>query len=473
MNFRLKVFAVIILFGLLAGHVGAATITFDKSLDVPDRTFTWENKTYYITQIGNYKLNENINFALTSGTDTILAVLYNADKNSVWSKTKFPNEDKSFSIPAGIVIVPGIYGIVASSKPDAIIIGANPLIISEYDLAVTPNVTNAKQGDIVKVTVRVSKNGVPVNVAPNNVEVKFIQDSAYFPEDSVAIATAIGIYEANIQIPTTAYGNHNLYAAITTGSKIYGYPEIIGAASGGSIVLPSSATLTPSSPGGSAGGGGAPSGEEFKNIEVSETYEKYISRGVPSSYIFRLVSNPVNEVSITSNTNAGDIAVKIEVLRDISSQVNRPASGIVYKNLNIIVGKFGFAVPGNIKEAFIKFRVENSWIQENNLASSDIAMERWDGSKWTPLETIEKSRDETYTFYESKTDTFSSFAITGSKPEAMPTVTSVITVTGTVIPTDATSEPVQAGNEVPGFEAAGAILALTLMTLISGFKYKV
>jgi PGF-pre-PGF domain-containing protein len=475
MNVRLQIFIAIIVCGLLAGNAVAATITFDKSLDVPDRTFTWQNKTYYITNIGNYKLNDNINFGITSGTDTMLVVLYDSDQNSVKSETKFNTGGQtSVSFPAGTVSVPGIYGIVVSSKPDAIIIGANPLIISEYDMTVTPNVTNAKQGDTLKVIVHVSKNGAPVSVAPNNVEVKFGQGSTYFPDNAIVTATATGTYEANIQIPSTAYGSHKLYAAITTGKEIYGYPELMGAAGySGTIELPTpSSTSTPSSPGGASGGGSAPSGEEFKNIELKETYENYISKDSPSSYAFRLANNPVSEVSITSNINAGDVAVKIEVLRGSSSQVNSPASGNVYKNINIMVGKSGFAVPKNIKEGIIKFRVENSWITSNNLASSDVNMERWDGSKWAQIYTSETNSDATYTYYEAKTDSFSSFAITALKEVVAPTATPEIVVTETVTPIETTPAAPPTEKEAPGFEAAVTVLTVTLLagSLIRGRK---
>jgi PGF-pre-PGF domain-containing protein len=465
MNVRLQIFIAIIVFGLLAGNAEAATITFDKSLDVPDRTFTWEGKTYFITHVGNYKLNDNINFGITSGTDTMLVVLYDADQTSVKSETKFNTGGQtSVSFPAGTVSVPGIYGIVVSSKPDAIIIGANPLIISEFDMTVTTNVTNAKEGDTVKVTVKVSKNGAPLSIDPNNVEVKFVQDSTYFGAN--AIANTTGIYEANIRIPSNAYGSHKLYAAITTNRNIYqNYPELIGAASyAGTIELPTpSSTSIPSSPGGE---GSPASGEEFKNIELKETYEKFISKDSPASYVFRQAGNPVSEVSITSNINAGNIAVKIEVLRGLSSRLSSPPSGAVYKNINIMVGKSGFAVPRNIKEAVIKFRVENSWITSNDLASSDVNMVRWDGSKWAQIDTSETNSDTTYTYYEAKTDSFSAFAITGLKEVVVPTAAQAIEVKETVTPIETPPLVVPTENEVPGFEAIIAVFAIAMLATL-------
>ncbi|MCX9011816.1 MAG: PGF-pre-PGF domain-containing protein [Candidatus Methanoperedens sp.] len=175
-----------------------------------------------------------------------------------------------------------------------------------------------------------------------------------------------------------------------------GYPETLGIADGGTITItrPSSAP-----PAGGGGGGGAPSAEDFKNIVI------------------------------TSNINAGDTTVKTEILRNSSSQVSNPPPGLVYKNLNIMVGTSGFAVPKNIKGAVIKFRVDNSWIESNNLDDTDVRMIKWDGSKWIKLETTKKDKDGKYTYYEAQTNAFSTFAITGLKGESNPTTVPLPSVT--------------------------------------------
>lgn len=51
----------------------------------------------------------------------------------------------------------------------------------------------------------------------------------------------------------------------------------------------------------------------------------------------------------------------------------------------------------------------------NSLAGSDVKMMKWDGEKWLQLDTTEKSRNSTFTYFEAKTDSFSSFSITGLK----------------------------------------------------------
>jgi len=339
---------------------------------------------------------------------------------------------------------------------------AKPVIVSDYTLSVTPSSTQASPGSVIKVTVTVSKNGAPASVAPNNVKVELVQDSTSTHFGNNAVATATGTYEANIQIPSNASGSYQLYAAITTNRNIYqDYPELIGAAGySGTIAVPTPTSPTSTT---SSGGGGGLSGEDFKNIAATERYEKYISKDAPASYNFRTPDNPINEIVITSNINAGDITVKTEILRGTSSQISSPPSGTVYKNINIWVGTPGFAVPKNIKEAVIKFRVENSWITSNNLASSDVNMVKWDGSKWAQIDTYEKNKDATYTYYEAKTDSFSAFAITGLKKVVEPTAAPVIEATETVTPIETTPAAVPTEKGVPGFEAAVAILAITLL----------
>lgn len=201
--------------------------------------------------------------------------------------------------------------------------------------------------------------------------------------------------------------------------------------------------------GGGGGGGGGTTGENYTNIEVKEKYDLYIFKDKLTSYAFNR-SNPILFVNITGNVNAGEITTIVEVLRNISSLVKYSSPGKVYKNVNIWIGTSGFAVPKNIKEAIITFRIENSWLDSNNLKSSDINMVRWDGSYWSQLETSQTIKDSMYTYYEAKTYAFSSFAIKGfskAAPIAMPPLTtqSGIARTVTVAPAD-TGTPAGTGT---------------------------
>lgn len=185
------------------------------------------------------------------------------------------------------------------------------------------------------------------------------------------------------------------------------------------LVTPIPTSQPPSNSGGGSssggGGGGGGSGENYSNILLIEKYDLQISKDVLTSYRFTDQKNPIMFVNITGNTSLGIITTSVEVLKDTSSLVNVSPDGFVYKNANIWVGTSGFATPKNIKEAIIKFRVNTSWISDNNLASSDIELLRWDGNKWVTLETSEISKDDTFTYFEARTNAFSPFAIIGMK----------------------------------------------------------
>jgi hypothetical protein len=271
METKLQILITIIVFGLLTGSASGTVITFDKSLDVPDRDFTvtYEGSTFSFTiaDIGNYKIGDNINVNVNGGANNMRLVLFTVDKITPWFKTFYGTSGSiTTTIPAdrfssscqdvcddgsgGYVMGMGIYALAVQNRdvdPAQYII-TKPIIISDYTLSVTPGSTQASPGSVVKVTVAVSKNDAPVSVAPNNVKVEFVQDSSSTHFEGTAAATATtGIYEANIQIPSTASGSYKLYSAITTNRNMYqDYPEIIGATGYSGTIAVSTPTTTAS-----------------------------------------------------------------------------------------------------------------------------------------------------------------------------------------------------------------------------------
>lgn len=167
------------------------------------------------------------------------------------------------------------------------------------------------------------------------------------------------------------------------------------------------------SSGGGGGGGGGASAENFSNILIKERVDLYIFKDKVAAYFFKL-TDPIVYVNITGNTNAGEVTTTVEVLKGTSTLVNNiSAPGTVYKNVNIWAGTSGFNSPKNIKEGLIVFKILNSWMSDNKVKGKDVVMVKWDGSNWISLETKEVSKDDTHTYFEAKTNLFStSFAIT-------------------------------------------------------------
>ncbi|MDP3104923.1 MAG: PGF-pre-PGF domain-containing protein [Candidatus Methanoperedens sp.] len=241
-----------------------------------------------------------------------------------------------------------------------------------------------------------------------------------------------------------------LFCSMTaTSLEVTGSVTVTNTVSGGSTVTYS---------GGGGGGGGGLSGENFTNIEVNEKYFMYIYKDKVTSYRFTSSGNPVMFVNITGNTSPGDIRTSVEVLKDTSTLVKEPASGIVYRNANIWVGTSGFAVAKNIKEAVIRFRVENAWISSNGLSQGDITMFKWDGSNWIKLETMVDGKDSVYSYFEAKTYSFSSFAIVGLKGNDAATASKVAAGVTDLAGTAQAADAAQA-EKSPGFGFASVIVA--------------
>jgi PGF-pre-PGF domain-containing protein len=219
--------------------------------------------------------------------------------------------------------------------------------------------------------------------------------------------------------------------------------------------------------GSSGGGGGSPvSAEPFENILKKESREESISKDAPRSYSFNSPELPVSQIVITSNINAGIVNVQVEVLKKRSTLSGVDAPGNVYKYLNIWIGSLGFAVPKNIKEGVVKYKLENSWITSNGFTDSDIKMLKWNGIEWITLATEKKNSDEKFTYYEANSTSFSPFAISGVKEAsvtaASPEVVAVTAAATTGKPETPTPVPTK---KAPGFGIVIALAGLTAVVL--------
>ena len=165
--------------------------------------------------------------------------------------------------------------------------------------------------------------------------------------------------------------------------------------------------------GGAGGGGGGTSGEEFENIELKEVVDIYVTVNTIISYEFDDPINPIAYVNYTALNNAGSISTTIEVLNHTSALVTSVPSGKVYKNMNIWVGKAGYANEANIMDPVIGFKVTRTWLHENNILQSTVRLNRHASGAWQSLPTTKINEDTTYVYFESQTPGFSPFAITG------------------------------------------------------------
>ena len=184
-------------------------------------------------------------------------------------------------------------------------------------------------------------------------------------------------------------------------------------------ILPQTPPDTPSNSGGGGGGGGGNTGEKYENIEKKEVNQQNVNKDSEVSYEFNEEVNAIGYINFTALKNSGKITATVEVLKDTSSFAKTAPSGKVYQNMNIWVGKTGFATSDNIKDTTLNFRVEKSWILKNDIVESSIRLCRFNNDVWNQLSTKKIDEDDKYIYFESETPGFSPFAITGNTEEGL------------------------------------------------------
>ncbi|MDF1534318.1 MAG: PGF-pre-PGF domain-containing protein, partial [Methanosarcinaceae archaeon] len=168
------------------------------------------------------------------------------------------------------------------------------------------------------------------------------------------------------------------------------------------------------------------------------------------SYKFDNPINPITYVNYTALNNAGSISTTIEILKSTSALASNAPSGKVYKNMNIWIGKFGYATEANIKDPVIGFKVTRTWLHENNILQSTVRLNRYTSGAWQSLPTTKTNEDVTYVYFESKTPGFSPFAITGQSSSGQTIPMGDIPVsTTTESSTEASDEALQTESQEP------------------------
>jgi PGF-pre-PGF domain-containing protein len=178
-------------------------------------------------------------------------------------------------------------------------------------------------------------------------------------------------------------------------------------------IPPEDDTSDSSSGGGSSAGD---TGEPAENIVVDDSCHKIVSIDNRAVFDFPDEGICIKSVSFDPKVNAGYKTATVEVLKDASTYAE-PIDGHVYSYVNIWVGKAGFATSKNIENAEVTFKVSEAWIDENDIDTSTITLNRYNQGAWENLETqrMKEIDSEKELGFASKTPGFSSFAITAEK----------------------------------------------------------
>jgi PGF-pre-PGF domain-containing protein len=169
---------------------------------------------------------------------------------------------------------------------------------------------------------------------------------------------------------------------------------------------------------GSSGGGGAVgSPESAKNVEVKELSQVFITNGKSVKFDFVNKATCVVYVGFDAKKTVGKTTTIVEMLKNKSVLVSDLPSDDVYKFFNLWVGNGGYGNSKNIENPVVCFKVEKSWIEDNNIDQASITLNRYNDTKWDPLLTSLSGKDETYLYFIAETPGFSPFVITGKTTE--------------------------------------------------------
>jgi len=165
-----------------------------------------------------------------------------------------------------------------------------------------------------------------------------------------------------------------------------------------------------------SGGGGGDGGGASVTTSVGADYANMNAANSPANTAIlwsnsNMTALKIMQVNLTPKIYVANAAITVR-------KITLPAAITPLTNA---YQYFNFTVTGlNISEANItslkiKFAVENSWITNNQIADTTIALYRLVGSAWTKLTTTWAMKDTTYTYYEAVSPGFSYFGIAGGK----------------------------------------------------------
>ena len=229
----------------------------------------------------------------------------------------------------------------------------------------------------------------------------------------------------SIVLPATVHNQTGNITAEVPGGSITGD---IPAGDGLTVIIDSpAATTTPAEA--VAGGGGLGVVSETKAVSN-------IAAGETGTFTFtKSATLGIQEIKVEVKNSVSNVQVKVE---ESSKPTEAPDAigieGEVYKYIEVTKTNMEDA---DINKVRIKFKVEKSWVNNNNIDPDTIALNRYADGQWNKLPTTKLSEDDNYYYYEAESPGLSVFAITGEKVTIETTTTRVTTVlpSVTTVPT--------------------------------------
>lgn len=118
----------------------------------------------------------------------------------------------------------------------------------------------------------------------------------------------------------------------------------------------------------------------------------------------------IQEITITVKNDVQNVEISVKKGSSKPSDVTTPP-GVAYTYLTITTSNINSEDISDIK---IKFKIDKSWINENNIDKNSIRLYRYT-TEWSELQTSLINEDENYVYYEAISPGLSVFVISGKK----------------------------------------------------------
>src|SRR5665647_1561561 len=161
----------------------------------------------------------------------------------------------------------------------------------------------------------------------------------------------------------------------------------------------------------SSSGLGLVSREPASNIYSKELVTRSVMGGYPVRFDFVENVTCITYIEFDPTMTFRKTTTIAEVLKNKSIFVPELPTGRIYKHFNIWVGDKGAGLPTSLRNGFIGFRVDRTWIKDNNVNESLITLQ-WYEKGWQPLHTEKIREDNNYVYFKAEVSGFSCFAIT-------------------------------------------------------------
>ncbi|MCD6402839.1 MAG: PGF-pre-PGF domain-containing protein, partial [Candidatus Aenigmarchaeota archaeon] len=172
------------------------------------------------------------------------------------------------------------------------------------------------------------------------------------------------------------------------------------------------------------------------------------------------ISANVSFIRFRIRVNKEVTNVKLRIER-IGEPENVPKLGKkIYGYFEITLSNIGDALD----EATLEFKVEKSWINENNLDPTTVTLYKFDG-EWVGMPTELTNEDEDFYYYVSTVHGFSTFAIAAEERSVPTTTTTTVEQEEKIVETTTTTMP-QKEEVVTEKEAYSTVGIIPIIAMI-------